>query len=189
MSDNKFNPEKLQKLNNPARLKDIPPDTIWNKLNLTNPKVLIDIGSGTGLFSIEFNRFMNDGKIYACDISKTMIDWMKNNVCADNPGIEPVLMTENTVPLKDSMADLVFMITLHHELLDPIALLTESYRLLKPNGNIFIVDWKKIKTDRGPKMEIRYLPESISTQLESVGFQKINIYNNLQNHFLITAIK
>ena len=43
---------------------------------------------------------MNDDKIYACDISKTMIDWMKNNVCKNNPDIEPVLMTENNGSIK-----------------------------------------------------------------------------------------
>ena len=41
----KFNPGKLEKLNNPERLKSIPPDYIWKKLNLSECKTIVDIGA------------------------------------------------------------------------------------------------------------------------------------------------
>ncbi len=52
MKEKRFNPKKLHKLNNPKRLLDLPPEYIWSKLNMNAANVIIDIGAGTGFFSI-----------------------------------------------------------------------------------------------------------------------------------------
>ena len=54
MNDKKFDPKKLQKLNNPQRLMDIPPDFVWEKLHIEKPGVFVEIGAGTAFFSIAF---------------------------------------------------------------------------------------------------------------------------------------
>ncbi len=189
MTDKKFDTKKLNKLNNPDRLIDIPPEYIWGKLNLTNMDIFIDIGAGTGFFSVPFLKYTKNGKIFACDISDIMIQWMKENICTEHPGIVPVKMEENVVPLGDGLADLVYMINLHHELEKPEEILKESLRLLKKNGKIFIVDWKKKDMPQGPPMHLRYSPEKVQSQLVSTGFENISIYNELPEHFLIIAGK
>ena len=50
MTNNKFDPKKLQKLNNPKRLIDIPPDYVWGKLKMEFPGVFVDLGTGTRFF-------------------------------------------------------------------------------------------------------------------------------------------
>jgi tRNA A58 N-methylase Trm61 len=52
--NNRFDPKKLEKLNNPERLKIVPPQYIWKMLNLKNVRTIVDIGAGTGFFSIPF---------------------------------------------------------------------------------------------------------------------------------------
>jgi len=61
MTNNIFNPKKLEKLNNPDRLKAIPPEFIWGKLNLVDPRYLLDLGAGTGMFSIAFSHYIERG--------------------------------------------------------------------------------------------------------------------------------
>jgi len=51
MNEKKFDPQKLQKLNNPQRLIDIPPDFVRGKLNIETAAVLVEIGAGTAFFS------------------------------------------------------------------------------------------------------------------------------------------
>ncbi len=189
MTEKKFDPKKLNKLNNPDRFTDIPPEYIWNKLNLKNPDILVDIGAGTGFFSVPFLNYTKNGEIFACDISDMMIQWMKQNICPKHPGIVPIKMEENTIPLKGGLADLVYMINLHHELEQPGKILKESSRLLKKNGKIFIVDWKKEDMDQGPPLHLRYSPEKVHSQLVSAGFKNIHIYNEMPKHFLILAEK
>ncbi|MBI9108573.1 MAG: class I SAM-dependent methyltransferase [Spirochaetales bacterium] len=182
--NNRFNPKKLDKLNNPERLKDIPPEYIWQKLDMAETGTLVDIGAGTGFFSIPFQS-LSGGKIYACDISETMINWMKKNITPDHPEIIPVQMKSVKVPLPDSSTDLVYMITLHHELEYPLENLREAHRLLRKGGKIFIVDWKKIEMQTGPSIDIRCTAEDVSIQLKDAGFRNISIDESLPKFFLI----
>jgi len=192
MTEKKFNPKKLEKLNNPERLLDESPDYIWEKLGLENPKVLIDIGAGTGFFSRQFLDRITDkkeGKVYACDISIVMINWMKDNILEDYPNIFPVKMEESIVPLENNLANLVYMMNLHHELEKPDKILKESLRLLKKGGKIFITDWKKEDMPQGPPTEIRCLPEDVSKELQHAGFKNIQVHNGMPKHFFVVAEK
>jgi ubiquinone/menaquinone biosynthesis C-methylase UbiE len=189
MSEKKFDPKKLEKLNNPQRLKDIPPDYIWDRLSLKKANVLVEIGAGTAFFSIVFLRHAKHAKIYACDVSEVMINWIKENVVQMFPNVIPIKTEEYFIPLDDGIADLVFMINLHHELYNPILIVKEAYRILKPSGNIFIVDWKKEKMAEGPPIQLRYLPEQVKEQLVNSGFTHVNIFNELPKHFLLVGNK
>ncbi len=189
MNDKKFDPGKLQKLNNPARLQDIPPDYVWGKLNLEKSDVLVEIGAGTAFFSIAFLQKAKPSKIYACDSSEVMINWMKENVAPKFPEIIPVKNEEQSVPLDGGIADLVFMINLHHELDNPPRMLGEAYRILKPGGNIFIVDWNQEYVGEGPPVRIRCLPEQVKKQLVKAGFDPVTVYGELPKHFLLVGEK
>ena len=189
MDEKKFDSQKIIKLNDPNRLLDIPPEYIWNKLNLIKSDILVDIGAGTGFFSIPFVSFTKNGKVFACDISDIMIEWMENNICPKYPNIVPLKMEEHAIPLEDDLADLVYMINVHHELDAPEEILKESFRLLRNNGKIFIVDWKKEDTPQEPPKHLRYLPEQVQSQLIRVGFENLTIDNEMSKHFLVIAEK
>jgi ubiquinone/menaquinone biosynthesis C-methylase UbiE len=189
MTEKKFDPKKLQKLNNPQRLIDIPPDYVWSKLNIQKPEVMVEIGAGTGFFSLAFLQEANTSTLYACDLSDIMIDWVKENVTPQNPRIVPLKAEEHAVPLDDGIADLVFMINVHHELEDPALTLAEANRITKPDGKIFIVDWKKEDMPEGPPTKIRYLPVHVKEQLLKAGFEHIEFYNELPKHFLVVGTK
>lgn len=189
MSDKKFDLKKLEKLNNPQRLVDIPPEYIQSKLTMEMSKTIIEIGAGTAFFSIAFLKQFHPSKIFACDISDIMVNWMQENISPDYPNIIPVKNQENSVPLDDHTSDLVFMIALHHELENPSLMLDEAYRLLEPGGKILIVDWKKEEMPQGPPLTIRCLPETIENQLIKSNFNEIQIVNELQKHFVIVARK
>ena len=189
MSDKKFNPKKLRKLNDPQRLLDIPPDYVCNKLSQQNPDVLVEIGAGTAFFSLAFHQQLNASTTYACDLSDTMIDWMEANITPHYPDIIPVKSEESSVPLSDGIADLVFMINLHHELEIQSLVVQEAFRLLKPGGEVFIIDWKKEDMPQGPPVEIRCLPELITVQLEKSGFVNIKSADEMSKHFLVAGEK
>ncbi len=185
--EKKFDPKKLAKLNDPGRLDYLNPEIIWEKVALKNPALLIDIGAGTGFFALLFSRKMEKGKVYACDISDELLAWMKDNLPAESKGVVlPVKMEESSVPLPDGTADLVYMINLHHELEEPLRILKESHRLLKEDGKLMIIDWKKEQTPEGPPLEIRVTDEMIEDQMLACGFASITKHAVLPyHHFLI----
>jgi ubiquinone/menaquinone biosynthesis C-methylase UbiE len=189
MHGNKFDPKKLARLNDPNRLKDIPPDIIQDRLNLDKAEVLVEIGAGTAFFSKVFLEKFAAGTVYACDMSDIMIRWMQAHVTPEHPGIVPVKSSESFIPLDDSLADVVFMINLHHELEDPARMLQEAHRLLKPGGKIFIVDWLKKEIVEGPPMEIRCLSRDVKAQLVEAGFGNVRDDDDLAKHFLVVGEK
>ena len=188
-SEKKFDPKKLQKLNNPERLADIPVTFICDILKTKHPDTIVEIGAGTAFFSIAFLQHLAPSSMYACDISETMIHWIKENVCPEHPALIPVKSEEHNVPLKSGIADLVFMITLHHELEKPLQTLDEAYRILKPGGEIFIVDWKKKEMADGPPQKIRYLPEKVRDELLQTGFETAAVHEAWEKHFLVVGRK
>ncbi len=189
MIEKRFDPRKLDKLNNPNRFKTLPPDYIIEKAAIDNPEVIIDLGAGTGFYSKPFAKTHKHCKVYACDISDVMIDWIKKNISPEYSNIIPLKMEDNDVPLNSNIADFLFMINLHHELDRPDKMLNECYRLLKTKGKIAISDWKKEKTEQGPPSEIRYNPSKIKEQLIVSGFENIEIYSELTDNYLIIAEK
>ena len=176
----KFDPAKLAKLNDPKRLKVLNPEVIWAKADLRDPKVLVDIGAGTGFFALPFSKKLKAGKVYACDISEEMIASMEHNLPMESRGvIIPLKMEESSVPLPDNIADLIYMINLHHELEDPIMVTKESLRLLREGGKLIIIDWKKEETPEGPPLAIRVTEETIERQVLACGF------TNIKNHVVL----
>jgi ubiquinone/menaquinone biosynthesis C-methylase UbiE len=188
MPSKKFDPKHIDKLNDPNRIKIQNPDLIWEKMALTDPRVLIDIGAGTGFFTLPFSDKMEDGRVYACDISDDMLSWMKDNFPEKyKSAVVPIKMDESAVPLSDDCADLVYMANLHHELEEPDGMMAETYRLLKPGGTLMIIDWDE-KAPFGPPLSIRVSEATIRSQMKTAGFENIRAYDDLPyNHFLVAG--
>lgn len=190
MVSRKFDPEKLDRLNDPVRLKYLDTEVVWKRLGLQEPRTAVDIGAGTGFMTFLFARKMKEGKVYACDISDVMIEWLREHVPDDLVDtVIPLKMEENEVPLPSGIADLVYMINLHHELERPVQLLAEACRLLSVGGKIMIIDWKKEETPEGPPVAIRITAETIEHQMQGAGLREIERIDILRYHSFVIGKK
>ncbi|MFO7839372.1 MAG: class I SAM-dependent methyltransferase [Desulfosalsimonadaceae bacterium] len=186
MTERKFNPRHIDKLNDPKRKKTMKPDILWELVNLENPGVLVDIGAGTGFFACLFAEKMASGTVYACDTADELIGWMRENLSpACRERVVPVKSEEARIPLSDGLADLAYMINLHHELERPQELLFEVSRLVKPGGRVLIVDWKPEETPEGPPLSIRVSPATVAEQLEKAGFAAPDRADILPWHYVL----
>ena len=188
--DRKFDPRSIDKLNNPARFERENPDVVWKELGLRDPRVLVDIGAGTGFFAIPFSRKGAGITVHACDLQDEMLAWLREHLPADvRERVLPVKMEETRVPLPDGIADLVYMINLHHELEDPAAIMAESFRLLRKGGTVLVMDWKKGDTPSGPPQEIRVTVKQIRKDIGTAGFVDIREHPVLPYHTFVTGKK
>jgi ubiquinone/menaquinone biosynthesis C-methylase UbiE len=142
----KFDAKKAGILDDPERAKFLDPDNILEKLKLTGDIVLADLGCGTGFFSIPASRRVK--KVFALDIQQEMLDILITN-------IEAILSEESYIPLSDKSVNILLMANVFHELEDKLSLLKEVNRVLKMNGRLMIIDWKKMEMDFGPPLKER----------------------------------
>jgi SAM-dependent methyltransferase len=190
MTHGKFDPAKLDKLNDPARLARMDPPRLWAAAGIPDPSVIIEIGAGTGIFAEAFANFAPKATVYAVDTEPLMIGWMEAHRAPALGGrLVPLLATDETVPLPNGMADVVFLIDLHHELAAPDATYAEVYRLLAAGRKVVVVDWLRDNQSGGPPQEIRASEAEIAATLERTGFKHVATHEGPARHSLITAVK
>ncbi len=190
MAHEKFDLRKLEKLNDPGRFDTLPPDVFWQVLGApAQARTIVEIGAGTGLFAARFSALAPGATVYAADIAPVMIEWMR----ANRPEVEqarliPLLAEENHVPLPDAIADIVYMINLHHELESPLAAYREALRLLGPGGRFLAADWAPGDSPHGPPQHVRASAADAAATLAEAGLDAVVVHEGaLPYAWLITA--
>lgn len=188
MAHQKFDISKLERLNDTGRFDTMIPSVMWSALGSPRPRIIVDVGAGTGLFAEKFAELAPEATVYAADMAPQMVEWMSENRAGVAVGrLVPLLSTETGVPRPDAQAQLVTMLNLHHELADPVALYTEALRLLEPGGQLLVVDWAARETPKGPPLAIRATFKTLHATMESAGFTHVLQHDGLPWHTLATA--
>lgn len=183
----KFNPEKRKKLNNPIRLQWISPQKIEASLRMRKDAVYLDIGAGTGYISREVAARVPGAVIYALDIEPLMVEEMAASI--QNSCVRPQLMERDVLSFAEASIDGIFCTTVFHELGDPLPLLQEVRRVLRPDGRFLVVDWEKKKEacEQGPPLEHRILVEDVMATLKDAGFEDVVQVSGFTHHFGVLA--
>jgi SAM-dependent methyltransferase len=188
----KFDMAKLERLNDPGRFDSLPPDVFVAALGgLDDVSAIVEIGAGTGLFAAAFAGRLPHATVYAADTADEMLEWMREHRPEVADGRIVLVKAEETgIPLADGIADAVYMINLHHELVDPPASYAEALRLLKPGGRLLVVDWAPRETPKGPPQEVRVSGETLAALLGDAGFTDVTTdEDTLAWHLIATAVR
>lgn len=189
MGSHKFNVKNMERLNNPKRLEILDLRKVCSHFKLRDQMVLIDVGTGTGLFAEAFLKLLPEARCYALDIQPKMVEWIRENRETYKAGrLIPMVMAEAKIPLEDNIADFLFMITLHHELDQPVELMRECHRVLKSGGRLLVADWKK-EAEMGPPRGHRIDASVAISHLEMAGFKEIAAFDGSKSLFCIGAAK
>ena len=117
----------------------------------------VEFGSGYGTFTIPAAKIIK-GNFFALDIDPVMIDRLTERVSEENlPNVKVIkrnFVNEGT-GLRDGLIDYAMLFNILHAE-NPLALLNEAYRILKPGGKVGVIHWiHSAITPRGPSLEIR----------------------------------
>ena len=186
----KYNIRNIDVLNNPKRLEILDIQTVINYFKLQKDMTLVDIGTGTALFAEAFLKLLPGARCYALDIRHEAIEWIKHNRETYREGrLIPQLMEESSTTLEDNTADFLFMITIHHELEEPVALMKECRRILKPKAKLLLADWRKDDMEPGGAPRPHRIEPSVAiSHLEMAGFKDIAMFDGSKRLFCIGAV-
>ncbi len=189
-SAKKFDPAKRKKLNNPERLKWIPPHLVWELVSSAGGTLYLDIGAGTGYLTREIAGYAGpDAEVIALDIEPIMVSEMEKTLPKDGI-VKPKLMDRDELSFPDSSVDGIWLIALYHELTPPEPLLAEIRRVLRPGCKLVIIDWEKDSKacEQGPPLDHRVSTSTVIKQLKSAEFLGVKeAKGGFQHHFAVTA--
>jgi SAM-dependent methyltransferase len=134
---------------------------------------VVDFGCGYGTFTSAAAR-LTTGIVHALDIDPAMVRATAER--AASLGLSNVRVIEcdfvsNGSGLPSESVDyaMVFNI-LHAE--DPLTLLREALRILRPHGKVAVIHWiHDPTTPRGPDLSIRPRPEECRRWIQNAGFE------------------
>ena len=163
------------------------PDAILQ--NLRSGMVFIDIGCGDGFFSILAAKKVGaNGKVYALDIDDSAVEKLKRK--AKTAGLKNIIAKVGTA--EDTIfctqcADFIFYSMDLHDFNDATKVLQNAKQMIKPNGQLIDLDWKKIDMPFGPPISIRFSMEKASDLMRIVGFMVTDVKDAGPYHYVLTA--
>lgn len=148
---------------------------------------LVEFGCGYGTFTLPAAKMIS-GTVYALDIEPEMVKIVQQK-CSD-AGIDNVCSSirdfvADGVGLAESSMDVALLFNILH-LENPVELMKEALRVLKPNGKLAVIHWNyDSSTPRGPAMEIRPRPEHCIEWGREAGFcfDECNRYDLRPYHY------
>lgn len=185
----KFDPNNIERLDNPERAQW---QSIETFLKILRPGVgmrYADIGCGSGYFTLPVaERVGPEGKVYAVDLQPQMLQELERR--AQAKGLKNITMVrsgEREIPLPSACVEAACLANTFHELEDPVAFLQEIRRILKPQGRLFVIDWKPIETPMGPPVSERVPLEEILEALQAAGFEHLHEHKIYPYHHVVEA--
>lgn len=185
----KYDPAHRAHLDSPERRAYLDPAAILTSFGIRRGWRIADIGAGIGFFSLPAAELVGPrGHVFAVDLAGEMLEDLEGRIQKGRvTNIQPLLSTEDRVPLADATVDFAFLACVLHELEGP-ATLRECRRILKPSGRLGIVDWKKIDQDEGPPREHRLDEGEAAAVLRDAGFRPMRTFDAGPYHYAIEAI-
>ena len=183
-----FPPADLGQLEGPDRDAYQRPDQIMDALQIGEGSVVADLGAGGGWFTVRLARRVGpNGRVYAEDIQPQMIDAIKRRMQREGLGnVRTVLGTPVDPGLMPGSLDAALIVDAYHEVEEPVTLLRNVARALKPTGTIGIVNYKKDGAGPGPDMAERVDPEKVIADAQAAGLELRKLETFLRYHYMLT---
>ncbi|HTY61953.1 MAG TPA: methyltransferase domain-containing protein [Acidobacteriota bacterium] len=179
-------------LDNPQRDKEQRPDEVLAALDLKPGETIADIGAGSGYFSFRFARKLGDtGRVYAVDINSDMILHM-NRYIRDNrlKNVTTILSAPDDPLLMDASINRFFICNTWHHIQNRPQYVARMKKMLKPGGQIIIIDYKKKQLPVGPPPEMKLAKREVIAEMEAGGFKLAKEHGFLEyQYFLIFTAK
>jgi len=136
------------------------PDKIVAGFGITEGMMIADFGSGAGYFTILLaQRVGNDGKVFALDIQESALDNVR--VKAKVAGLENIETIRSNLEvlgssgLADNSQDIVLLANILFQSEQKAEIIKEAVRVLKNDGSLVVIDWKRATGGFGPPDNLR----------------------------------
>jgi ubiquinone/menaquinone biosynthesis C-methylase UbiE len=162
-------------------------DLLLKNLPIEPDSTIVDLGAGTGYFSLPMAKRAPDGRVLAVDIQPEMlaiIESRSDEANVDN--IERVLATETDPNLPESEVDLVLIVDAYHEFSHPREVMQAIARSLRKDGRVYLIEYRGEDPDVPIKPLHKMTQKQAKKELAAAGLEWIETLGFLpQQHVLV----
>lgn len=167
------------------------PEEVLNKLDIKEGMLAAEFGCGGGIFAIALAKRIRQGRVYGLDVLEEKLSALRNRAATENVSNIVTIVCDLENPqgstLRSDYLDLVLIPNLLFQAENKNAIITEGKRVLKPTGQLLIIDWKR-DAPLGPKKE-GVSVEDIKKAGEELGLKLKNEFSAGAYHFALLFTK
>jgi SAM-dependent methyltransferase len=178
-------------LDGERRLAEQPPGPLLELVLAAQPRVVADLGCGTGYLALPLAERLPAGRVLCLDLEPRMLEVLRERAAAR--GLERRVETVRVddplrLPLSDGAVDAALLVNLYHELDGRAGYLAELRRALRPGGLLLVCDWRQEgDPDHGPRPQHRVPAVTARQELEGAGFLEVVEHDMYGNYWVIAA--
>jgi ubiquinone/menaquinone biosynthesis C-methylase UbiE len=150
--------------------------------------IVADFGSGSGHYTFELSKKVgNSGKVYAIDVQNDLLTRLKTH--AKEMGFKNIEVVWGDfeelrgTTLSDGIIDRVVVANVMFQLEEKDIVIKEVKRILKPKGQVFVIDWSDSYNNLGPTANMVVKKDVMITLFESEGFKLDKEINVGDHHY------
>lgn len=159
----------VKKFDDPARDKwQMPMETI-KALNIGASDKIVDLGAGTGYFSLRIAKAYPGATVYAADVEPSMIEYLKEQTAKRAlPNHIPVKINTGSAELPGKV-DLVLVVDTYHHIDDRPTYFSALKSQITRNGRVAIIDFTA-ESPEGPPPDHRISKEELRAEMKEAGY-------------------
>jgi len=163
---------------------------LFTEIELQPGHVFLDIACGSGAYAEAAARIVeSSGRIHAFDLWEAGIFELRAKEIANIDA--RVADVGRKIPLADQSVDIAVMAMVLHDLMRDQAemgALDEIFRVLKPQGKLAVVEFKKKDGPPGPPLHIKLSPKAVVEHVSPFGFHMLKTVD-LGEHSYLTLFR
>jgi ubiquinone/menaquinone biosynthesis C-methylase UbiE len=179
-------------LEDPARDAYQKPHEVMMSLGIKDGETIADIGAGSGYFTFRFARHVGEkGRVYAVDINPDMILYMNRRIREMKiKNVVTVLSAPDDPLLQEGSIDRFFICETWHHIQNQTQYLALMKKMLRPGGQVIMIDFQKKDLPVGPPNEMKIAREDVIQEMQASGLRLAKENTFLPYHyFLIFTIQ
>ncbi|NQZ77626.1 MAG: methyltransferase domain-containing protein [Ekhidna sp.] len=150
------------------------PEKVLDYLGELKGKRIMDLGAGSGYFSIKLAARGAD--VIAADVNEEFQRFVKSRIENENiQNIELRTIPYDSPALGEGEVDMVFMVNTYHHIEERSAYFEEVRNGTKSDGELVIVDFFKVESPVGPPVKHKVSIDQVVSELKGAGYKSFDI--------------
>jgi ubiquinone/menaquinone biosynthesis C-methylase UbiE len=179
--------EWIKTLDSPNRIAGLRVDEVIARLGLKPGESVVDVGAGTGVFSVALAKAVSPGgTVYAVEVEQGLVDHIGRKAKTENVvNLRPVLGGFTDPNLPASNIDVAFIHDVLHHIEDRAAYLKSLAKYLDGSARIVVIDFHPERGGHRGQPELQVSPEQAAQLMAGAGFKPVQTIDLFEDKYFI----